>query len=212
MKIIGKIPNDVFLAFSGGGDSCAALAFLLNGRKRVHLLHFHHGTEHSEEAFRYTLRVAEELDLPVSVGDIAGFREKLSGESQEEYWRNARYDFFSKYHVPIVMAHHLNDCIETWLFGALHGTPKTIPYRRHNCGDYHIIRPFLPATREELIGFLLRKGDPILHEWVGDPSNEDTKYMRNLIRHEMMPIALKVNPGLAKVIRREVMRAAKGMV
>ncbi len=205
MKIIGRIPNEVFLAFSGGGDSCAALAFILNGRKNVQLLHFHHGTEHADEALRYTTRVAEELGLPLHIGDIAGFRERSKGESQEEYWRNARYDFFSKYKAPIITAHHLGDCMETWIFGALHGRPKVIPYQRN-----HVIRPFLQASREELINFLLRNGDPLLHEWMYDPSNEDVKYMRNLIRHEMIPVALRVNPGLEKVIRRIIMKEYNG--
>lgn len=209
MKIIGQIPNRCFLAFSGGGDSCAALAFLLNGRKDVRLLHYNHGTEHALEAEAFTRRVSRELGVKSYIGNIKHFREKEQRESKEEYWRNARYSFFGKYHGrKIITVHHLDDCIESWIFGALHGTPKLIPYTRDDVGD-GIIRPFLSASRQELISFLLRREPSILHEWVDDPSNEDTRYMRNLIRHEMVPTALKVNPGLHKVIRKKILQESR---
>lgn len=204
MKIVGPIPNKVYLAFSGGGDSCAALSFLLNGRKDVELLHFHHGTEHAQEAARFAQNVAKELKLKIHIGRISNFREQTKKESKEEYWRNARYDFFKNYGQirPIITVHHLDDCVETWIFTSLNGSSSTIPYKRE---DVNVIRPFLAATREELMGFLRRRGPQALKKWVDDPSNEDTKYMRNLIRHEIVPAAIKVNPGLHKVVRRKIL-------
>jgi tRNA(Ile)-lysidine synthase TilS/MesJ len=50
IKLLGKIPNTVTLACSGGPDSMAALDFLMRGRKRVKVAHFDHGTEHGSKA------------------------------------------------------------------------------------------------------------------------------------------------------------------
>lgn len=206
MKLVGPIPNSCYLAFSGGGDSCAALSFLLNGRKNVDLLYVHHGTEHADDALKYVHRVSEILGCYLHVHRIEDFRKKSNSESKEEYWRNARYNWFKLFNnKPIVTAHHLDDCIETWIFGAMHGQPKLIPYSRSNGDGEPIIRPFLAATRKELMAMLMANGPDILREWVEDPSNEDVKYMRNLIRHEMRPIAERVNPGIEKVIRKKVM-------
>ena len=205
MKIIGPIPNKCFLAFSGGADSCAALSFLLNGRKDVELIHYNHGTEYSSQAEEFVKKISENLDLKSHYCRISNFREKESGESKEEYWRNARYDFFNKFTSrKIITAHHLDDCIETWIFGSLHGSPKLIPYSRNDIGG-GVVRPFLASSRKELVEFFNRRNMSGLKEWVEDPSNKDTRYMRNLIRQEMIPAAFKVNPGLHKVIRNKVL-------
>lgn len=210
MKILGPIPNNCYLAFSGGGDSCAALSFLLKGRKNVELLYVHHGTEHADDALAYVQRVSSILNLPLHFHKIEDFRSKDSSESKEEYWRNARYNWFRNFNdKPIITAHHLNDCVETWIFGALHGQPKLIPYRRKNGDGEAIIRPFLAASRKEMLSFLVDCNHPVLLEWVEDPSNTDVKYMRNLIRHEMMPIAEQINPGIEKVIRKKVVAEFK---
>ena len=93
------------------------------------------------------------------------------------------------------MGHHLGDQIETWIFSCLRGTPKLIPYRRN-----HIIRPFLLASREELIS--ASKVD----KWIEDPSNADDKYMRNFIRHRLMLPVKVVNPGIEKTVRKLTLR------
>jgi hypothetical protein len=40
--------------------------------------------------------------------------------------------------------------------------------------------------------------------WIEDPSNEDVHYTRNSIRHELMPLALRVNPGLGTMLRKKI--------
>jgi tRNA(Ile)-lysidine synthase len=93
-----------------------------------------------------------------------------------------------------VTGHHLGDAIETWIFTSLHGESKLIPYSRGN-----VIRPFLITPKEEIRDWASRRG----LSWIEDESNSDPKYMRNLIRMAIVPEALKVNPGLGKVIRKK---------
>ena len=56
--------------------------------------------------------------------------------------------------------------------------------------------------KDELISWCITK--KVL--WIEDPSNEDCKYARNQIRHKILPEALKINPGLAKVIKKKIIK------
>lgn len=189
------IPSEITVGCSGGVDSMFAAHFLASKRwRKVHLLFVHHRTEASEDALRFL------KDHALSETGAKSFTvEYISSEapqsSKEEFWRNERYRIFRSTNLPVVTAHHLDDCMETYLFGALNGTPKVIPYRHAN-----VIRPFLLTRKEQMISWCNRKGV----KWVDDKSNLDTRYKRNQIRHNVMPEALKVNPGLDKVVARKV--------
>jgi tRNA(Ile)-lysidine synthase len=77
----------------------------------------------------------------------------------------------------------------------MHGAGKIIPYRRGR-----VIRPFLLTKKKNFKMWAELNGVP----WIEDDSNLDTCYTRNYIRHELMPHALKVNPGLHKVVAKKV--------
>ena len=97
--------------------------------------------------------------------------------------------------LPVITCHHLNDAVETWIFTSLHGKPRLIPHSRDN-----FLRPFLLSKKEAMINWCHNKGVP----YAEDPSNLDTSYMRNYIRHVLMPNALNVNPGLHKVVYKKL--------
>ena len=196
IKLLGNIPNTVAIAVSGGPDSMAALDFLSRGKRNVLALYFNHGTEHAKDAERLVSEYCGIKNIPYSVGNIS--RDKYKNESQEEYWRNERYSFFSNWcNYKIIPCHHLDDAIETWIFTSLHGNPMLIPYKRDN-----FIRPFLASRKSKLIDWCDNKNVP----YVIDPSNMDEAYMRNFIRRTLLPNALTVNPGLHKVIRKRVLK------
>ncbi len=186
-KLACNIPPKVALACSGGHDSMAALSFLLRGRRDVQLLHYNHGTEGSDEAEDLVRSTAAKFDLDLRVG-----RPDKPIEPTEASWRTARYSFFKTAARPIVMAHHLNDAVEWWIFSSLRGKPKLIPVSRQLDNNV-ILRPFLLFTKDELAKH--RSIDSY-----NDASNLDTKFARNRIRHNLVPEALKVNPGLFKTI------------
>lgn len=198
IRIIGKLPQDnLGLALSGGVDSMTIAQFLLNGRRNFTAFHFNHGTDYADEAEQFVSNWCADNDVPLIVKQI-NHRKPIEGTkvSMEEWWRNNRYQFFHDYlNYTIITAHHLNDCMETYLFSCLHGNPKVIPYRRKN-----VIRPFLLTERKELVRYAKRYN----LKWCDDPSNESCDYMRNRIRKNIMPEVLKVNPGLHKVVGRFV--------
>jgi tRNA(Ile)-lysidine synthase len=197
IKIIGTIPTRVTIACSGGLDSMALLSFLLRTRRKITVVHFNHGTEHGKEAEKFVNEFCTKHNLLCHNGYLMVSKPK--GVSTEAFWREERYLFMDTYSPkkdPILLAHHLDDCIENWVFTSLHGKPHTIPYKRGRC-----IRPLLLTKKAELKRWVERHKIP----YIIDPSNTNTRYMRNKIRHDIIPHLLQVNPGLHKVIRRQVL-------
>lgn len=193
IKLISKLPRKLTVACSGGVDSMAVLNFLMRNHD-VTVAFFHHGTSTSYEAEQFLRAYCQQHSLEFTVGHI-DVMSAPPGVSQEEHWRNERYKFLHAIDDTVVTAHHLDDCVETYLFNCVHGKHHTIPFRNRN-----VIRPFLTTTKQELTSWCERKSVP----WQEDSSNQDLKYMRNLIRHEIVPQALKVNPGLHTVVRKMV--------
>lgn len=191
LKILVPLPKRITIACSGGVDSMAVVDFL----KRKHdvtIAHFNHGTEHGSDANRFVAEYCTVHRLPMIMGLCRS--EKLKEESQEEYWRRERYDFFKDLG-PVITCHHLDDCVETYVMSSMHGTPKVIPLTRNN-----VLRPFLTTRKSEFVSWCERHNV----SWIEDKSNKDTKYMRNYVRNELMPHALHVNPGLHQVVKRIV--------
>lgn len=195
IKILRPLPKNIVVALSGGVDSVAVCDFL-SRKHNITAAFYHHGTENSERAWKFVAKFCTDRNIPMIMGmlQIA----KPSGLSDEEWWRESRYHFLHGIGSnvgPVITAHNLDDVVETYLWSTLHGNPKTIPYHRNN-----IIRPFLTTLKSEFVDWCVRKNV----EWCEDTSNTDLKYTRNYVRHQLMPHALHVNPGLHKVVRRIV--------
>lgn len=189
LKLLFPIPKEVTVAFSGGVDSVAVVDFL-SRKHDVTCAFFHHGTENSDRAMEFVAKFCTYRSLPMIYGTCKSAKQKE--ESQEEYWRRERYDFLDQLGY-VITAHHLDDCVETYLWSCMHGTPKVIPAKRNN-----IYRPFLTTRKDEFVSWCVRHHV----NWIEDLSNNDTKYTRNYIRHNLMPHILKVNPGIHTVVKR----------
>ena len=192
IKVQGKLPRQLYVACSGGVDSMAALDFLSNNHD-VTIVFFDHDTPTSREALQFVSEQTKKYTTGFLYGTIRRLKHK--DESQEEYWRQQRYEFFHTINGTVVTGHHLDDCVETWVWSSMHGTGKIIPYANKN-----VVRPFRLNRKRELELWANLKG--IGHK--EDDTNKDTCYTRNYIRHEMMPHVLRVNPGIHKVIAKKV--------
>lgn len=197
IRILHKIPRKITVATSGGVDSQVLLDFLSNNHN-VDCAFFHHATENSERAYRFLLKHCGKRGYTLRVGYLTDA--KPAEYSQEEWWRECRYRFFSGIGGAIATAHTLDDCVETWIWSSLHGCSSIIPYRHLN-----VIRPLLLTSKAELIDWATRKNV----DWIEDQSNADIKYTRNYIRHELMPHALRVNPGLHSMLRKKIVEREK---
>ena len=198
IHITGKIPRQVAVAVSGGIDSMASLDFLRRAHDVI-VLHYNHGTPYAPKAEALVRAYCIEHKLTIVLGRCE--EEMPAGVSKEAWWRDQRYKFFTEAtDLPIITAHHLDDQVETYLFTALNGNPFLIPHKRDQ-----FIRPFITTEKTDFTLWCVRKGVPT----IDDPSNEDTKYRRNYIRHTLMPHVLNINPGIKKVIRKLVLESTK---
>lgn len=191
IKLLFPLPKQVTVAFSGGVDSVAVVDFL-SKKHDVACAFYHHGTENSERALKFVSKFCTQRNLPMFLGLLN--RDKPSDMSYEEFWREERYQYLSTLG-PVITAHHLDDCVETYLWSAMHGKPKVPNVIRGN-----VIRPFLTTPKSEFIDWCERKQI----EWCEDLSNEDERYTRNYIRKNLVPHALHVNPGLHKTVKKIV--------
>lgn len=197
IQLLYKLPRKITIALSGGVDSVAITDFLSNNHD-ISAAFFHHGTDASDSAYDFVMNFCKDRNIKLEVGYIKNQKSKL--ESWEEYWRNERYNFLEAVGDYVVTGHHLNDCIETYIFSTMHGTPKVIPDTRNN-----IHRPFLLNNKETFVDWCTRKNI----SWIEDTSNENVDYMRNYIRKNVVEHAYHINPGIEKVVKRLITDACK---
>jgi tRNA(Ile)-lysidine synthase len=195
LKLLKTPPwNDEFgVACSGGLDSMTAAHFCVKGGRRPYILFFHHGIPEDEPGYEIVAKYAYDNKLTLLYDEIDTPTKK--GLSQEEHWRIERYKFLNSFDFPIFTGHHLDDVMETWIFSSLHGMPKLIPFNTNN-----IYRPFMLNTKEELKEWALNNNV----EWHEDELNLDTRFARCRIRHNILPEALKINPGLGTMLRKKL--------
>ena len=212
----------VVLMVSGGADSTALLLMACNGsldlddgrgpariaRERLHVLHVNHhlrGTaSDGDEAFVRDL--CERYGLPLCV-EHAAFADLASG-NLEAAAREVRYAAARRYvrelsrvagtprsAARIVTAHTASDRAETFFMNAIRGSGPSglasIPRRRNI-----IVRPLLDRTHEELVRYLEVAG----RSWREDESNADTGYLRNFVRHRVIPMARERNANVVRTV------------
>lgn len=183
-----------YVACSGGVDSMAVCHFYLQGKKNFSIAHFNHGTPNANKYQALVEKFARDNNIPIVIGKLN--EEKPKGKSIEHFWRDHRYAFLQSLNSKVVTCHHLNDAVEGFLFNTLNGNPKIISSKR----DY-IYRPFLVSTKQDMIDWCVSHKV----EWVEDLTNQDVHFPRNRIRHNIMPEALLINPGLEKVIKKKIL-------
>lgn len=198
------------VAVSGGADSLCLLHVLhqLCGQDKryplvqLHVAHLDHqlrGTASAQDAHAVAA-LAQQWGLPYTLGatDVPalGAREH---RSIEDAARVARYTFLRSVAQgqPIAVAHHRDDQVETlllhWLRGG--GLASMIGLQPRQ-GD--IIRPLLFVTRADTHAYCAQHN---LHP-LEDASNLDTRYLRNRIRHELLPLLEEMNPGFRATLLR----------
>jgi tRNA(Ile)-lysidine synthetase-like protein len=208
LKRYELISKPLAVACSGGVDSFSLLDILrqLISSENLICVHLNHGwIESAIQAQELLKNYCQENRLKFVYKQFA-LGEMMANENTA---RQERYKFFREACISekisdLFLGHNLNDQAETILFRLFRGTNSfglsgILEQKKLDLDDYNQItlhRPFLKATRQEISNYA-RDNLNIFHE---DPSNDDTKYHRNLIRHKILPIALDINPQSEKNI------------
>ncbi len=188
--------DHVICAVSGGADSVALLfgMYLLREKLGITLgaAHFNHRLrgEESDRDERFVREFCSRYDIPLSVGSA----QVVSGKKGlEAAAREARYGFFATLPGKIATAHTADDNAETVLMHLVRGTGL------RGLGGIspingNIIRPMLSVTRQEVLAFL----EEYCLTFMEDSSNKTDDFLRNRLRHGVMPLLKAENPRLAE--------------
>ena len=190
-------PGDrVICAVSGGADSMALLwaMYLLRDKLQIDLAatHFNHhlrGAE-SDRDEGFVRKFCEDYSIPFYSG---GAVVTPGPKGLEAAAREARYGFFQTLPGKIATAHTADDNAETVLMHLVRGTGlKGLGGIAPVNGQ--MIRPMLTVTRRDVLEFLEEYHIP----WITDSSNETDAFLRNRLRHHVMPLIKQENPSFAE--------------
>ena len=184
----------VYLACSGGVDSIAALYFIHARRKmfNVTAVHFNHNSRLENYNMSYSVRVmCDKFGIPLISGKLDK-KKSIEHNGKEDYYRQHRIEFFKEKCAggQLVLAHHLHDCIESYLTNALGGNPSYCPVPIiTSFGDTKVIRPFMLNPKRNFIEYA--KENNLMQYVVEDSTNTDTSIRRNKVRHSLIPFLEK---------------------
>ena len=209
-------PLPFAVALSGGADSCALLlACVKRWPGQVRAVHVHHGLQLAADGFvLHCQQLCQQLAVPLVVQHVHAVH--AQGESPEDAARQARYTAFkqalqSNWGGTIkhtVLAQHADDQVETMLLALSRGAGvpglSAMPERIERDGLV-IHRPWLLVPGQALRDWLLSMGVT----WVEDPSNTNTRYTRNKIRHQLMPALQAAFPSFRSTFARSARHAAQ---
>lgn len=199
----------ILLALSGGVDSVVLAELLLELGYTFSAAHcnFHLRGEESNRDAEFVIKWAERKKVKLFVQDFdtyAYMQEK--GISLEMAARELRYSWFENLMQEnqidyLLTAHHADDSAETFFINLLRGTgiaglhgilPK----------NGNIIRPLLFATRKSILDYAELKNI----QFVEDSTNSETKFLRNKIRHRVIPVLKEISPDFDSIIRKNIER------
>jgi tRNA(Ile)-lysidine synthase len=197
-------PNDkILLGVSGGADSIVMTDLFIRKKYRIGIAHcnFQIRSEESEEDQKFVEQLARSKKIPFYTTrfETKEYARKNSMSVQMAA-RELRYTWFdeirSKYAYNfIAIGHNLDDVVETFFINLNRGTGiRGLTGIKPVFGD--IIRPILFASRKDILAYAEKRN----LDFREDSSNMDTLYVRNKIRHKIIPRFNKITPDFNKTI------------
>lgn len=201
------------VALSGGLDSTVLLHLLVQLRHTHSLpaltaVHVHHGLQVVADAWPAQCQaLCDSLAVPLQVFHV----QVRSGASLERAAREARYQVFeavTQAHEVLLTGQHRDDQAETLLFRLMRGAGvnglAAMPLERA-LGQGYLARPLLDVSRAQLEAYARAQG----LTWVEDPSNSQTDFSRNYLRHEVLPRLTKRWPQATASLARTAAHCAE---
>ncbi|WP_299153702.1 tRNA lysidine(34) synthetase TilS [uncultured Christiangramia sp.] len=191
--------NKLLIAVSGGVDSVVLAHLCKLSKMEFSIAHcnFNLRGEESEADEAFVKELAENMEVPFFTQSFNTLKfAENAGISIQMAARELRYNWFEELSNSMefdytLTAHHANDNLETFLINLIRGTG---PEGLQGIKDKHhqLLRPLINFSRFEIEEFANSKS----LKWREDSSNASDKYMRNRIRHHMVPLMQELNPQL----------------
>jgi len=201
------LEDKLILAISGGADSVCLMHVLLDLGVCFDLAHcnFQLRGKDSDNDEVFVKGLAQEYNLKLHTKSFSTKEyANKNGISIQMAARDLRYKWLNKLlksekAMYIAVAHHNDDSIETFFINLIRGTGISgligIPNKKYN-----VVRPLLNLSRSDIEEYLATK-EQIFRV---DRSNNSTKYLRNKIRHQIIPLLEEINPRIKRTIKHEI--------
>lgn len=202
----------VLVAVSGGPDSVSLLHFLcawqVSFQLSLHVIHLNHGLrgEESDADATFVQTLCQQLDVPCIVRRLKldSAITKRGRESLQSVARDLRYKAFTEVayeqgFTKVALGHTSDDQTETVLMWMLRGAGSVGLSGMRAFRDPYFIRPLLGVSRLDIEDYLRQNQWP----YRVDSSNASSKYQRNRIRHELVPVLKQFNPKIVQVLSRQ---------
>jgi tRNA(Ile)-lysidine synthase len=200
----------ILLAISGGVDSMVMLHRMLaiHGNKALAVAHcnFNLRGKESDEDEAFVRAACKQLDIPFYCKRFQTTEySSEKGLSIQEAARELRYQWFFELMrghdlSALATAHHTDDSIETFFINLMRGSgPRGLSGILED-EKRHIIRPLMDMDRAAIHAYAQEHGIT----WREDRSNASTAYLRNAIRHDLIPLMEEMRPGFRKVMKRNL--------
>jgi tRNA(Ile)-lysidine synthase len=206
-KFLFTREDKLILGISGGADSVCLMHILLALNYSFELAHCNFNLRGEEsaadEVFVKELAKKHQLKIHIKHFDTFEYASKNKISTQMAA-RDLRYAWFhdllaSENANYIAIAHHANDDVETFFINLVRGSglKGLLGIKEKNNA---VVRPLLLVSRPEIEDYLKEKG-LLFRE---DSSNASVKYLRNKIRHQLMPLLAEMNPSIQQTIKDEM--------
>ncbi|UOE78967.1 tRNA lysidine(34) synthetase TilS [Vibrio splendidus] len=207
-------PSRLIVAFSGGVDSRVLLELAAQYAQTHDIVccavHVHHGlSENADHWVEQCQAWCDALSVSLAVERVS--LDISSGESVEKLARDARYQAFQQ-HIRqgdvLVTGQHIDDQLETFLLALKRGSgPKGLSSMAKvmSFGEAFIVRPLLSVTRSDIEASAHDMG----LTWVEDESNQDLRFDRNFIRHQVTPTLTERWPSFRESVSRSAQLCAE---
>ncbi len=206
LKALGAATDDRFLvAVSGGVDSMGLLDMAHRAELEVTVAHvnYHLRGADSDADAELVKKYCADRNIPCHVRDIE-MKKHRRGQGIQTQAREERYAWFEELREEhgldfVLTAHHADDRLETFFINMLRGGGvrglKSIPGRRDA-----ILRPILGFPKIELLAYARENEVP----WREDHTNREDNYLRNKIRHKIIPELADLGPRVTENLLKSV--------
>lgn len=208
-----QLPLPLAVAYSGGADSTVLLlAALERWPGQVQAIHIHHGLQDAADGFaEHCRQTCATLGIPLQVRRVNAIH--ALGESPEEVARQARYQALARAArdaglKAVLLGQHADDQVETLLLAlsrgaGLPGLAAMPPVFQRDGAVF--VRPLLALGAGAIREWIAQQGVAI----VEDPTNADTGFTRNRIRHLLLPALQECFPQYRETFARSSRHAAQ---
>ena len=200
--------HHLLVALSGGGDSVALLTLLHRlapqWRLRLTAVHFNYGLrgKESDEDEAFVVSLCEALRIPLHCRKLdvrtRARRASLQAEARELRYRAMATIAGECRADRIVLAHTADDQAETVLLWLLRGSGLAGLAGMPAVREGRIVRPLYEVRRRDILVYLTRSGQ----SYRQDSSNAKPLYVRNRIRHELIPVMSQIAPSAIEALCR----------